>query len=103
MTLRGFRDVVAAGVGCCLNMPQCLRSILLLISLQQSNDRRSVFLPVRCSVDLEHVCLVAQSCPTLCDPMNSSPAGSSVHGILQARILELVAISFSLCSIQIKH
>ena len=36
-----------------------------------------------------------QSCPTLCDPMDSSPPGSSVHRILQARILEWVAISFS--------
>ena len=36
-----------------------------------------------------------QSCLTLCDPMDSSPPGSSVHGILQARILEWVAISFS--------
>ena len=36
-----------------------------------------------------------QSCPTLCDPVDGSPLGSSVPGILQARILELVAISFS--------
>ena len=36
-----------------------------------------------------------QSCPTLCNPINSSPLGSSVPGILQARILEWVAISFS--------
>ena len=36
-----------------------------------------------------------QSCPTLCDPIDSSPPGSSVPGILQARILEWVAISFS--------
>ena len=36
-----------------------------------------------------------QSCPTLCDPIDSSPLGSSVPGILQARILEWVAISFS--------
>ena len=36
-----------------------------------------------------------QSCPTLCDPMDCSPPGSSVHGILQARILEWVAISSS--------
>ena len=36
-----------------------------------------------------------QSCPTLCDPMDSSPPGSSVHRILEARILEWVAISFS--------
>ena len=39
--------------------------------------------------------LVTQSCPTLCDPMDCSPPGSSVCGILQARILEWVAISFS--------
>ena len=36
-----------------------------------------------------------QSCPTLCDPRDGSPLGSSVPGILQARILEWVAISFS--------
>ena len=40
-------------------------------------------------------CIVAQSCPTLCDPMDCSPPGFSVHGISQARILEWVAISFS--------
>ena len=39
--------------------------------------------------------LVTQSCPTLCDPMDCSPPGSSVHGILQARILEWVAMAFS--------
>ena len=38
--------------------------------------------------------LIAQWCLTLCDPMDQSPPGSSVHGILQARILEWVAISF---------
>ena len=38
---------------------------------------------------------VAQSCLTLCNPVDCSPPGSSVHGILQARILEWVAISFS--------
>ena len=36
-----------------------------------------------------------QSCPTLCDPIDSSPPGSSIPGILQARTLEWVAISFS--------
>ena len=39
--------------------------------------------------------LVAQSCPTLCDPVNCSLPGSSVHGVRQARILEWVAIPFS--------
>ena len=38
---------------------------------------------------------VAQSCPTLSDPMDCSPPGSFVHGIFQARVLEWVAISFS--------
>ena len=38
---------------------------------------------------------VTQSCLTLCDPMDFGPPGSSIHGILQARILEWVAISFS--------
>ena len=37
----------------------------------------------------------AQSCPTLCNPMDCSPPGSSVHGIFQARVLEWGAIAFS--------
>ena len=40
-------------------------------------------------------CSVAQSCPALCDLMDCSPPGSSVHGILQARILESVAVPSS--------
>ena len=50
-----------------------------------------------------HICicvcmcvLVAQSCPTFCDPKDCSPPGCSVHGILQARTLEWFAISFSI-------
>ena len=49
-------------------------------------------------IDKEPACMHAkllQSCLTLCDPMDCSPSGSSVHGILQARILEWVAILFS--------
>ena len=42
--------------------------------------------------------LVAQSCSTPCNSMDYSPPGSSVHGILQARIFEWVAISFSRAS-----
>ena len=41
-----------------------------------------------------HACLVAQSCLTLCDPMDCSPPDCSVHRILQARILVWVAIPF---------
>ena len=39
--------------------------------------------------------LFAQLCPTLCDSMDCSPLGSSIHGIFQAKILEWVAIPFS--------
>ena len=52
-----------------------------------------------CVQQMEKACYscvcVSQSCPTLCNPMDCSPAGSSVHGILQARKLEWVAIPFS--------
>ena len=52
----------------------------------------------RCSVGLQPYLysyhLVAKSCQTLCDPMDCSPPGSSVHGTLQARPLEVVAIPF---------
>ena len=40
---------------------------------------------------------VAQSCPTLSDPMDCSLPGSSIHGIFQARVLEWGAIAFSSC------
>ena len=47
----------------------------------------------------QYICVCAysvpQSCPTLCNPMGYNPSGSTVHGILQERILEWVAISFS--------
>ena len=42
-----------------------------------------------------NVCVPAQPCQTLCDPMDCSPPGSSVHGILQAGMLEWVTISYS--------
>ena len=50
-----------------------------------------------------HACMHAKSlqlCPTLCDLMDSSPPGSSVHGILQARILEWIASSFSCINLE---
>ena len=46
-------------------------------------------------LSLQSACSVAPSCPTLCDPINYSLPGFSVHGILQARILECIAISYS--------
>ena len=47
--------------------------------------------------------LVTQSCLTLCDPMDCSPPVSSVHGILQVRILEWVAIPFPRGSSQTRN
>ena len=44
-----------------------------------------------------------QSCPTLCDPIDGSPTGSSVPGILQARVLEWVAIAFSVLDTKSKE
>ena len=44
---------------------------------------------------------LAQSCPTLCDPMDCSPPGSSIHGIFQARVLEWGAIAFS--TVEVYH
>ena len=44
---------------------------------------------------LVHACSVTKSCPTLCDPTDCSLTGSPVHGILQARILEWAADSYS--------
>ena len=46
---------------------------------------------------------VAQSCPTLRDPMDCRPPGSSVHGIFQARVLEWVAIAFSESNIKLNY
>ena len=47
------------------------------------------------SEDIKNENEIAQLCPTLCDPMDCSPSGFSIHGIFQARVLEWVAISFS--------
>ena len=48
-----------------------------------------------CAYMYESESEAAQLCPTLCDPVDCNLLGSSVHGLLQARILEWVAISFS--------
>ena len=61
--------------------------------------------PPRKSQKLHDVAAAAakslQSCPTLCNPIDSSPPGSPVGGILQARILEWVAISFSIHDVDV--
>ena len=45
--------------------------------------------------EISHACMLIQTCPTLCDPMDNSLPGSLVHWILQARIVEWVATPFS--------
>ena len=63
-----------------------------------NNQFLSLVVFLKYFVSLEYAWVSAkslQSCPTLCDPMNCSPPGSSVHGILLARILKWVAIPFS--------
>ena len=83
------------GVGC--------HALLQEIFLTQGSNRGSCisciaggFLTHRTIWEVCVCVLVMQWCPALCDPMDCSPPGSSVHGIFQARILEWVAISFSM-------
>ena len=63
--------------------------------LQVSLTLKLTTLPWWCCWHMTCCVYVTQLCPTLCDPMGCSLPGSSVHRILQARILETVAISFS--------
>ena len=61
---------------------------------------RSSVVPQSSRTPLTCVCLTTQSCPTLCDPTYHRPPGSSVHGILQARILQWAAMPYSRTSSQ---
>ena len=73
--------------------------------MNETRNKRLDFLPrvpfrqgciiSRTKVEIKCVCSIALLCLTLCNPMGYSPPGSSVHGILQARILEQVAIASS--------
>ena len=69
--------------------PSIWRSFCLILHQVEAISLKTSPFPSPCKV------LVNQLCPTLCNPMDCSPPGSSVHGILQARILEWVAIHFS--------
>ena len=68
-------------------------------ALQPISAEDTQFIPGKCSaLTCSQAAAAAkslQSCPTLCDPIDGSPSGSPVPGILQARTLEWVAISFS--------
>ena len=68
--------------------PQNLSPTLYWLAKEKGETRQLSLCPSDCVC----VCSGAQLCPTLCDPVDCSPPGFSVHGILQARILEWVAI-----------
>ena len=81
-----------------LGIVRCVKSkeaFLLSITLQEENS----YLKLRYVLSLSYQAAAAakspQSCLTLCDPIDGSPPGSPVPGILQARTLEWVAVSFS--------
>ena len=63
---------------------QNFKQHLFFLKVQFSLSPNSDSLIIPCAV----LCLVAQSCPALCDPKNYTQSGSSVHGICQARIVE---------------
>ena len=78
----------------------------LLMRMKEEGERASLKLninetkimssgPIAAAAAAAAAAKSCQLCPTLCDPIDSSPKGSSVPGILQARTLEWVAISFS--------
>ena len=84
---------------CCSQSP-CSHGRPLLTHASIGDTQTQVWL--RCDYTKAFDCVdqnklfssVAQLCPTVCDPKDSSPPGSSVHGILQARIRQRVAIPF---------
>ena len=68
---------------------------MLSLCLERYSRREKLF--------IRKMCTCAQSCPTLWDPVDCSPLGSSIHGIFQALILERVAISSSRGSSQTRY
>ena len=74
---------------------QCLRFIRGDLTYQRSFGRLLQKVTTELVCRSLFTCLVAQLCPTLCNPLDCSPPGSSFHGISQARILEWVVISSS--------
>ena len=99
-TVKGFNVVSKAEVDVFLEFPCFLYDPVNVGNLTSGSSSFS-----KLSLDIWKflVCIILkpaaakslQSCPTLCDPMDCSPPGSPVPGILQARTLEWVAISFS--------
>ena len=82
----GVASVIGARASAQFSMPSARASVVLLRTRHWLKMRRKGDAAAAKSL---------QSCPTLCDPIDGSPPGSSVPGILQARVLEWGAISFS--------
>ena len=80
-----------------LALQQMLKELLQAGNTRKGKDVQKINSKqlIKWQQDHESESEVAQSCPTLCDPMDCSPPVSSVHGISQARILEWVAVSLS--------
>ena len=71
-----------------LHLKRCRKDINKSLSITDLKNKEASSLSTATAKSL-------QSCPTLCDPVDCSPLGSSVHGLFQARILPWVAISSS--------
>ena len=86
----------------CIAFPIMLPLLILYFRNQSlqvfSGDQKFQMCCLHTNKHMKVKVLVAQSCPTLCHPVDCSPPGSSVLGILQARILEWGAIPFSMGS-----
>ena len=81
------------------NVPSCLQHSLKRKSTLITINKTIIFLIIiiiSTGPDITATAKLLQSCPTLCNPIDGSPPGSTVPGILQARTLEWVAISFSI-------
>ena len=81
------------GLSTCKGRPDPIIPYLTFKSLSKLDSDPKT--PLISSLLLQSESEVAQSCPTLCDLMDCSLPGSSVHGIFQATVLEWIAISFS--------
>ena len=77
------------------SIPLCVYHIFFICSLADGHLACFHILASVNSAALNSESIVAQLCPTLCDPVDCSPPSSSVHGIFRARIQEQVAISYS--------
>ena len=81
--------------GLTLSLLTCIGSIQSEGSESTNMILRNCFKFSNSAVKGSEPLLVSQSCLTFCDPLDCSPPGSSLHGMLQARVLEQVAIPFS--------